>query len=96
MSGNDIPDCDALHRLLLRVEAEAAGMNGGGRNSPKRHIGDARERLLATAREIANRTGRRLGDIIAEASDGTLSLRGLRDLTDADVPLVSSTTSRMV
>jgi hypothetical protein len=95
MSVNDIPDCDALHRLLLRVEAEAAGTNGGGRNSTKRAIGDARERLLATAREIANRAGRRLADIIAEASDGTLSLKGLRDLTDADLPLVSATTSRM-
>jgi hypothetical protein len=95
MSVNDIPDCDAFQRLLLRVEAEAAGTNRGNRNGPKRQIGDARGRLLATAREIANRTGRRLADIIAEASDGTLSLKGLRDLTDADVPLVSATTSRI-
>jgi hypothetical protein len=95
MSVNDIPDRDALHRLLLRVESEAAQTKGGARNHAKPDIRDARGRLLTTAREIANRTGRRLADVIAEASDGTLSLKGLRDLTDADVPLVSSTTSRL-
>src|SRR5262249_50137770 len=95
MSVNDIPDCDALHRLLLRVESEAARMNGGGPNNTKRDIRAARGRLLTTAREIANKTGRRLADIIAEASNGALSLKGLRDLTDADVPRVSSTTSRI-
>ena len=95
MSVNNIPDRDALHRLLLRVESEAARTNGGGPNNTKRDISDARGRLLTTAREIANRTGHRLADIIAETSDGTLSLKGLRDVTDADVPLVSATTSRM-
>jgi hypothetical protein len=39
---------------------------------------------------------KRLADIIGEASDGKLSLDGLRDLTDADVPFVSAATSRMV
>ena len=56
---------------------------------------DARGRLLQAARKLAEKTGKRLADIIAEASDGKLSLDGLRDLTDADVPLVSAATSRM-
>jgi hypothetical protein len=45
---------------------------------------------------LAEKTGKRLADIIAEASDGKLSLDGLRDLTDADVSLVSEATSRIV
>jgi hypothetical protein len=94
---NDIPDRDALHRLLARVEQETAGKNGEGvRGTATRGIGDARGRLLQAARKVAEKTGKRLADIIAEASDGKLSLDGLRDLTDADVALVSAATSRMV
>jgi hypothetical protein len=82
-----IPDRDALQRLLARVEAGGVGKKGG--------IADARGRLLQAARKLAEKTGKRLADIIAEASDGKLSLDGLRDLTDADVPFVSAATSRM-
>ena len=94
---NDIPDRDALQRLLARVEAEATGKNGGGgaRLASARGIGDARGRLLQAARKAADKTGRRLADIISEASDRKLSLDGLRDLTDADIPLVSAAMSRM-
>jgi hypothetical protein len=84
---NDIPDRDALQRLLARVEGEHAGKNVG--------IANARGRLLQAARKLAEKTGKRLADIIAEASDGKLSLDGLRDLTDADVPFVSAATSRI-
>jgi hypothetical protein len=94
---NDIPDRDALHRLLARVEQETVGKNGGGvRGTATRGIADARGHLLQAARKLAEKTGKRLADIIAEASDGKLSLDGLRDLTDADVSLVSAATSRMV
>ena len=94
---NDIPDRDALQRLLARVEEGPAGTNGGGaRNGSKGGIADARGHLLQAARKLAEKTGKRLADIIAEASDGKLSLDGLRDLTDADVPFVSAATSRMV
>jgi hypothetical protein len=95
---NDIADRDALQRLLARVESEAAGKDGGGGNgaASTRKISDARGRLLQAARQVADKTSRRLADIIAEASDGKLSLDGLRDLTDADVPLVLAAMSRMV
>ncbi len=95
---DDIPDRDALQRLLARVEGEAAGKNSGNgnRGASTRGIGDARGRLLQAARRTADRTGKRLADIIAEASDRKLSLDGLRDLTDADIPLVSAAMSRMV
>jgi hypothetical protein len=92
---NDIPDRDALQRLLTRVEAEAADNNGGARSSSMRGIGDARGRLLQAARQMADRTGRRLADIIADASEKKLSLEALRDLSDADVPLVSAAIARM-
>jgi hypothetical protein len=91
---DDIPTRDALQRLLARVEAEAAGRNGNGAHST-RSIGDARGRLLQAARQRAEKTGKRLADIIADASEGKLSLEGLRDLTDADVPLVSATMARI-
>ncbi len=94
---DDIPDRDALKRLLARVEAEAAGKNGNcAPVAPQQGIADARGRLLQAARKTAERTGRRLADVIAEASEGKLSLEGLKNLTDADVALVSAATSRMV
>ncbi len=92
---NDIPDRDTLQRLLGRVEAAAAGMNGNGRSPAKGRIGDARGRLLQAARRLAEKNGKRFADVIAEASDGKLSLDGLRDLTDADVALVLAATARM-
>jgi hypothetical protein len=92
---NNIPDRDTLQHLLGRVEAAAAGMNGKGRIPGKGRIGDARGRLLQAARRLAEKNGKRFADVIAEASDGKLSLDGLRDLTDADVALVLAATSRM-
>jgi hypothetical protein len=95
---NDIPDRDALQRLLARAESEAAGKNGHGGNgsASTRKIADARGHLLQAARQVADKTSKRLADIIAEASDGKLSLDGLKDLTDADITLVSAAMSRMV
>jgi hypothetical protein len=95
---DDIPDRDALQRLLARVDGEAAGKKGGGgtHGAATRGIGDARGRLLQAARQTAEKTGKRLADIIAESSDRKLSLDGLKDLTDADVPLVSAAMLRMV
>ena len=92
---DDIPDRDELQRLLARVEADSKRNNGHAPAASIRRIGDARGRLLQAARQLAEKTGRRLADIIAEASEGKLSLDGLRDLTDADVPLVSAAVSRM-
>ena len=93
---NDIPDRDALQRLVARLEAEFAGKQDDAPRASKQSITDARGRLLQAARQMADKTGRRLADIIAETSDGKLSLDGLRDLTDADVLVVSAAISRMV
>jgi len=64
-------------------------------SAPTRNIADARGHLLQAARRMADETRRRLADIISEASDGKLSLEGLRDLTDADVPVIAAATARL-
>lgn len=92
---DDIPDREALKLLLGRVEAEAAGRNGTGDSRTATSIADARGRLLQAARKAADKTGKRLADVITEASDGNLTLDGLKNLTDSDVPLVAAATSRM-
>jgi hypothetical protein len=93
---DDIPNRDALKTLLLRVEAEAAGKNGSsGTSGLPVSISDARGLFLQAARKAADKTRKRLADIIAEASDGKLSLDGLKSLTDADVPLVAAATARI-
>ena len=93
---DDIPDRDALKLLLARVEAEAAGKNGNHtQGAPDMPIGDARGRLLQAARKMADKTGKRLADVISDASDGRLTLDGLKNLTDSDVALVSAATARM-
>jgi hypothetical protein len=93
---DDIPNRDALKLLLTRVEAEAAEKSGNGAHgSPTIGIGDARGQLLQAARKLAERTSKRLADVIAEASDGKVTLDGLKNLTDADVSVVSAVTSRM-
>jgi hypothetical protein len=84
----------ARHEEPQPAEKRPAPSNGTG-DSSKQGIGDARGRLLQAARQMADKTGRRLADIIAKASEGKLSLEGLRDLTDADVPVVSAATSRI-
>src|SRR5205085_12026609 len=86
---DDIPDRDALKQLLTRVESEAAG------NDAVASIGDARGRLLQAARKVADENGKRLADVIAEASEGKLTLDGLRNLTDADVALVLAAITRL-
>lgn len=88
---DDIPDRDALRQLLTRAELQASQSNSGG----QLNIADARGHLLQAARKVAERTGKRLADVIAEASEGKLALDGLSKLTDAEVAVVSSATARL-
>lgn len=95
-SVDDIPHRDALKLLLTRVEAEAAEKSGNGAHGSRTiGIGDARGELLQAARKLAERTGKRLADVISDASEGKLTLDGLKNLTDADVSVVSAAASRM-
>lgn len=89
---DDISDRDALRQLLTRVETEASqSSRGAGQMS----IAAARGHLLQAARKVAERTGKRLADVIAEASEGKLVLDGLSKLTDAEVAVVSAATARL-
>jgi hypothetical protein len=93
---DDIPDRDALKTLLARVEAVATGRNDAGTaGGSAASIGEARGRLLQAARKAGDRSRKRLADVIAEASDGKLSLEGLKNLSEADVALVTATTARV-
>lgn len=93
---DDIPDRDALKLLLVRVEGEAAGKNGNSTpGTAASAIADARGHLLQAARKMAERTSKRLADVIVEASDGKLTLDGLKNLTDADVSLVAAAIARL-
>jgi hypothetical protein len=93
---DDIPDRETLKALLERAEAEATRTNGSGSaGSTAVSIVKARGRLLQAARKAADRNRRRLADVIAEASDGKLSLEELKNLTDADVVLVTAATKRI-
>jgi hypothetical protein len=93
---DDIPDRETLKALLQRAEAESERTNGSGSaSSTAVSIGEARGRLLQAARKAADRNRRRLADVIAEASDGKLSLEELKNLTDADVVLVTAATERI-
>jgi hypothetical protein len=95
-SVDDIPDRDALKLLLARLETEVTGRNDSHtQGALAMPIGDARGRLLQAARKMADKTGKRLADVISEASDGSLTLDGLKNLTDSDVTLVSAATARM-
>ncbi len=93
---DDIPDRETLKALLERAEAEATLTNdSGSAGSTAVSIVEARGRLVQAARKAADRNRRRLADVIAEASDGKLSLEELKNLTDADVVLVTAATERI-
>jgi hypothetical protein len=83
------------------VEAEAAARQdgAGAATSGTAKIAEARGRLLQAARKAAeNRQSgwpAALGEVIARASDGKLSLDALKNLTDADVAGVQAAITKM-
>jgi dihydrodipicolinate reductase len=93
---DDVPDREILKNLLARLEAEASGGNRvGNKSNSTIGIGEARGGLLQAARRAADRSRKRLADVIADASQGKLLLEGLKNLTEADVALVVATTARI-
>jgi hypothetical protein len=93
---DDIPDRDTLRVLVERVEEQARSKAPTAATNPAPgRIAEARGRLLQAARKHADRTRNRLADVIEQASVGTLTLGGLKDLTDANVPEVEAATDRL-
>jgi hypothetical protein len=93
---DDIPDRDTLRVLVERVEEQARSKAPTAATNPAPgRIAEARGRLLQAARKHADRTRKRLADVIEQASVGTLTLGGLKDLTDANLPEVEAATARL-
>ena len=93
---DDIPDRDTLRVLVERVEEQARSKAPtAATNSASGRIAEARGRFLQAARKHADRTRKRLADVIEQASVGTLTLEGLKDLTDANLPEVEAATARL-
>ncbi len=93
---DDIPDRQTLQQLVQKVEAETGGRPAAPvANGSTRSIEDAGGSLLQAARKTANATGRRMAEVISEASAGKITLDGLKSLSDADVSIVESTIQRL-
>jgi len=92
---DDIPDRERLRALVEAVETRAPSKLPAAPSSATGRIGEACGRLLQAARKYADRTGKRLADVIGEASVGTLTLESLKDLTDATLPEVEAATARL-
>ena len=92
---DDIADRDALCALLKRVETETATAKTDA--SPPQtdgSIGDLRGKLLQAARKVAD-SGRagwpaKFGEVITQATDGKVTLEQLKNLTDADSPVIDA------
>jgi hypothetical protein len=93
---DDIPDRHTLQQLVQKVEAETDGTPAApAATGSTRSIEDARGSLLLAARKTANATGRRLAEVISEASAGKITLDGLKSLSDAEGSTVESTIQRL-
>lgn len=97
---DDIPDREALCGLLNRVESEAATASTGRKQTQANEsIASLRGKLLQAARQVADngRAGwpRKLGEVIAQATGGRVSLEQLKNLSDADSPVIEAALQRL-
>lgn len=90
---DDIPDRDGLCALLKRIEA-VAGTAATGATQQQVHgsIEELRGKLLQAARKVAD-SGRagwpaKFGEVIAQATDGKVTLERLKNLTEADASVL--------
>jgi hypothetical protein len=97
---DDIPGRDGLCVLLKRVETEATSETPGAtQHHGNGSIDELRGKLLQAARKVADsgRTGWpvKFGDVIAQATDGKVTLERLKSLTDADAPVLEAALSKL-
>ena len=98
---DDIPDRDGLCALLKRVEAEVRTVTTGAAQQQVRgSIEELRGKLLQAARKVADggRAGwpAKFGEVIAQATDGKVTLERLKSLTDADAPVLEAALTKLV
>jgi hypothetical protein len=96
---DDIPDRNTLRLLLTKAETES-GRSNSGSAPPSVTIAEARGRLLQAARKVAESGGKngwpeRLGEVIARASGGTITLDSLRGMTGENVAQLTEVTKRL-
>lgn len=98
---DDVPDRDALCALLSRVEPEAdAEKSNSVTTIATGKIEVLRGQLLQAARKVAE-SGRsgwpaKFGDVISQATEGKVTLDQLKNLTDADAPIIAAAVARLV
>ena len=97
---DDIPDRDGLCALLKRVEAEAAtATTGATQHQANGSIEELRGKLLQAARKVADggRAGwpTKFGDVIAQATDGKVTLEQLKNLTESDAPTLEAALNKI-
>lgn len=97
---DDIPDRDGLCALLKRVEAEAGtAVTDATQQQAHGSIEELRGKLLQAARKVADggRTGwpAKFGEVIAHATDGKVTLERLKNLTDADAPVLEAALTKL-
>jgi hypothetical protein len=89
---DDIPDRQTLQLLVEKVESEAGGSPppAPSATTTQTSIEDARGRLLQLARKVADSSGRRLAEVIADSSGGKVTLDTLKSLSQAEVPILEA------
>jgi len=106
---DDIPDTNALHELIERLEARAKTLKGGSateavsagnqqtRQAPaSSELVRFRNELLSRARRLASQRKQSIEAVIAWASDGSLEYAKISQLGEADLPKVKAALQRLV
>lgn len=97
---DDVPDRTALSALLNRVEAAASAARTDPTATPSTgKIEALRGQLLQAARKVAE-SGRpgwpsKFGDVIAQATEGKVTLDRLKSLTDSDTTVIEAAVARL-
>ena len=97
---DDIPDRDGLCSLLKRVDTESRSAKADPpQPQTTGSIADLRGKLLQAARKVAD-SGRagwptKFGDVIAQATDGKVTLEQLKNLTDADSLVIAAALEKL-
>ena len=97
---DDIPDRGGLCALLKRVEAESStSTTGATQHQANGSIEELRGKLLQAASKVADggRAGwpTKFGDVIAQATDGKVTLEQLKNLTESDAPTLEAALSKL-
>jgi hypothetical protein len=105
---DDIPDRNALRRLIEALEKEAGatairrGGDGSVQNPPRpvadtppapaKALTEARSHLLTEAQRVARLKGMKVAEVVDRAAKGTFAYSSLQRLTARDLPAIKAAT----